>query len=115
MSKNKLSLRPQSVATPSPVTSLGQFHTGLAEIVAMAEQAGQDQIAQYAEQMLDVLLASGRDALLKLTLVAVATVAKCSGCGEGLDSANDPRWRFNGSTWEHQCGDPQAGYFPVAS
>lgn len=35
----------------------------------------------------------------------------CSSCGE-LPSL-DARWRWNGSTWEHKCGDVEAGYFPA--
>lgn len=33
----------------------------------------------------------------------------CTGCGEQC-SPSVGKWRWNGTTWEHQCGDPQAGY-----
>ena len=34
----------------------------------------------------------------------------CSACGE-QPTLEDARWRWNGSKWEHECGDPQSGYF----
>jgi hypothetical protein len=35
---------------------------------------------------------------------------RCSNCEEALDPT-DPSWRWNGQTWQHQCGDPQSGVF----
>jgi hypothetical protein len=35
---------------------------------------------------------------------------ECSRCGE-VPSIADTRWRWNGETWEHKCGDAQAGHF----
>jgi ribosomal protein L37AE/L43A len=37
---------------------------------------------------------------------------RCSCCGELLESAADPAWRWNGTAWEHKCpgSDPQCGH-----
>lgn len=35
---------------------------------------------------------------------------KCSHCGDA-PSIDDTRWRWNGETWAHKCGDAQAGHF----
>lgn len=35
---------------------------------------------------------------------------ECSRCGDA-PSIDDTRWRWNGETWEHKCGDSQAGHF----
>ena len=35
---------------------------------------------------------------------------KCSRCGDA-PSIDDTRWRWNGETWAHKCGDSQARYF----
>ena len=39
-------------------------------------------------------------------------VWRCSNCGDLNDIAS-PAWRWNGEAWEHECGDPQVGYFPA--
>jgi len=42
----------------------------------------------------------------------LTSTIRCSCCGEALDAVPGSDWRLNGTEWEHQCGDPQAGYFP---
>lgn len=43
-------------------------------------------------------------------LVETMKDLECSRCGDAPSIA-DTRWRWNGETWEHKCGDAQAGHF----
>ena len=50
------------------------------------------------------------DELAEFSLRLSMSKYECSRCSEA-PSLEDTRWRWNGETWEHKCGDAQAGHF----